>query len=122
LAIVTVGCRGSSNIRVSDRRAGCCRTHAGGGVPRRRDRRRSAGFFSIWPLTTHVEPGLWATLLGVLRSRPSSNQGVDQSLALLMIENFGVGVRAKETAEDGLELADGHTAVGGHGDELGERR
>ena len=68
------------------------------------------------------EPGLWATLLGVLRSRPSSNQGVDQSLALLMIENFGVGVRAKETGEDGLELADGHTAVGGHGDELGERR
>jgi len=53
---------------------------------------------------------------------PSSDQGVDQNLALLLFENLAVGVRAKKTGQDGLESADGHTAVVGRGDKFGERR
>jgi len=56
----------------------------------------------------------------VLGSCPSSNQGVDQRLAFLMIKNFAVRVRAKKTGQDGLKSADGHTAVVGHGDKFGE--
>jgi len=37
-------------------------------------------------------------------------------------ENLAVGVSAKKTGQDGLESADGHTAVVGRGDKFGERR
>ena len=53
---------------------------------------------------------------------PASDQGIDQHLAFLVIEDIAVALRAEQIGEDGPQSGDGRTAVLGHGDKLGVGR
>ena len=66
--------------------------------------------------------GAVRTAFEVPGSGPSSDEGVDQGLAFLLIEHLALRVSAKMTAQDGLELSGGYAAFLRHCDKFDERR
>jgi len=75
-----------------------------------------------WPATASAseEPSVPRSRLS--GGGPPSDEGVDQGLAFLLIENLAVSVRTKMTGQDGLKPGGGHAAFLRHCDKFGKRR